>query len=408
MLGVRPSPARLWWLASAAALVFLFPLASSAQPAYSPENRDTYSVSAWQRLQDRSVELENLAMRAREEAKVDSRHHGSGELAEKIDDFAKDAHVLRLLTHERGVPASKINDQIRKLVDDASKVQRESAKADRHDPQTDSDWNRTVRVLDDINNQYMTANGLAVGTKGAYGRDRLDRPRDLSERRRTVVADLDRRADDAARLSEGANLEVAPEIDRLRDQVRSYQQDMDQLSPADTRANIAHMLSDARAVQVDLSGSNAPPQLRDDVNAIVGMLVHMRDMSAEGAEPAYPEGTSGYGPPPGMTGDRVEAATIPDMAQDLDGRATRATELATQYDLDEVSNDIAHFRDRVRDFDDRSPDLSPHERREAIDSLLRDAQKTQRDLASRHASTDLTAEWNGIVDLLVRMRDRTE
>ncbi len=410
MFFARLSPARLWSLASAAVLVILFPLASSAQPVYSPESRDAYSVSSWQRLQDLSAQLESQATRTRQEAKIDARHHGSDELVERLDDFAKDAHVLRLLTRERDVSPSKIDDQVRKLVDDARKVQNESAKAERHDPQTDSDWNRTVGVLDDINNEYLAANGLAGGTTRTYGSEHGYRGRSWSDGGRAMVSNLDRRADDAARLSESANLDIAPEIERLRDQVRSFQRDMDDLSPADTRANIAHMLSDTRAAQADLSGSNAPQQLREDVNAMAGMLEQMRDMTAEREEfnTPHPAGTRGYGASPGVTGDRDEAFRVPDLARDLNRRVQRASEMARQYDLDDVSNDIAHIRDRVSDFANRAPNLSPHERRETIDGLLKDAQKTQRDLVSRHVASDLTSEWDGIVDLLLQMRTRAE
>ncbi len=406
MSGIRLHSARLWSAASALALVCLFPISSSAQPVYPAADQDASYISSWQRLQQLSVRLESLAFRVRDEAEVDSRHHGSGELAERMDDFAKHAHELRLITSERNVPVSRVNDQIRKLVDDAQKVQKESVKAKRHNPATDTDWNRTVAVLDQINNQYLAANGLLAprGTLGAYPPGGFYR--NSLESRRTMVTDLDRRADDAARLSESANLEITPEIERARDQVRAYQQRMDELSLVDTRANIAHMLADARAAQADLAGSNAPAQLRDDINSIVGTLVQMRDMTAEGAE-----GTSGYGPPPVATDrdrNRYGTMDMTDFAQDLDVRAGRASELAVQSsDYDDIANDIAHFRDKTRDFSDREASMSRGERREAIDALLRDAQKTQRELARRHVSSDLTSQWNGIVDLLVRMRDRS-
>lgn len=411
MSHIRLCCARVWSAVPALALVLLFPLSSSAQPVYPPANNpDAYYVSAWAQLQQLSLQLESLSARVRDEARYDSRHHGSGELAEKMEDFAKDAHDLRLLTSERTVQASKINDRIRKLVDDAHDVQRESAKARRHNPQTDTDWNRAVAVLDRINSVYLAANGLApTGTVGTN-----PPPRGLYtsplESRRMMINDLDRRADDAARLSESANLEITPQIERLRDQVRVYQRSMNDLSPADTRANIVNMLADARAVQSDLAGSNAPAQLRDDVSAIVGTLVHLRDLTAEGAE-----GTGGYERPPRpVDRDRDEmiprdryGAAMSDFALDLDGRAGRANELAVQGDYDDVANDIAHFRDRTRDFYDREGSMSRTERRNAVDSLLQDAQKVQRSLARRHVSSDLTSEWNGIVDLLVRMRDRS-
>lgn len=402
MSAVRLFGPRLWSAASVLALVFLFPMTGLAQSVYPrTDNPDASYVSSWQELQRLALRLDTLATRARDQAKMDSRHHGSEELAERMDDFAKDAHYLRQLSEERNVSSSKISDQIRKLEDDAQKVQKESVKAKRHNPQTETDWNRTVGVLDRINSQYLAANGLVApqGTVGTYPPDRVYR-NDM-EGRRMMINDLDRRADDAARLAETANLEIAPEIDRLRDQIRSYQQRMDDLSLVDRRASIAHMLADARAAQADLSGSDAPAQLRDDVNAIVGTLVQLRDMNTEGAE-----GTRGYGPPPGVAPDRYETMNVPDLVRELDSRVARASDLAARADLDDVANEISRFQDKARDFDYREASMPRSERREAIESMLRDAQNTQRDLARRHVSGDLVSEWNGIVNLLVRMRDR--
>jgi methyl-accepting chemotaxis protein len=400
MLAARPSRKPLWSATLAIAFVSLLPLASSAQPAYPPPpNPYASDVSAWQRLQQLSVRLESLALRTRDEARIGQRHRGSEELAEQVNDFAKDAHRFRLLMNERNVPASKINDEIRKLVDRAGKVQKEMAKTDRHNPRTDADWGRAIAVLDEINNQYLAANGLAasIGTSG-YDRSGVYRGR-WTDNRRTILNDLDRRAEDAARLSESANLEIAPEIERLRDQVRSFRQSMDRLSPDDTRANIAHLLADARAVQADLAGSNAPGQLRDDVNSMVGTLVQMRDMTAEGVA-----GTRGYGPAPGIGTDRYATMDLPQLVREFDNLVSRASELAAQSDLDDVASEIARFRDKARDFDNSVASMSPEERREAIDRLLENAQKTQRNLARRHVSADLMTEWNAVVDLLVRLR----
>ena len=401
MLAANPSRKPLSSATIAIAFVLVLPPASWAQPAYPPPpNPYSSDASAWQRLQQLSVRLERLALRTRDEAKIDQRHHGSEELAERVNDFANDAHRFRLLMDQRTVPASKINDEIRKLVDQAGKVRKEMAKADRHNPRTDADWGRAVVVLDEINTQYLAANGLAapIGTSGS---DRDDVYRGTwADNGRTMLNELDRRAQDAARLGEGANLEIAPDIERLRDQVRSFRESRDQLSPDDTRANIAHLLADTRAVQVDLAGSNAPGQLRDDVNSMMDLLGQMRDMMAEGMA-----GTRGYGPAPRIDTDRYATMDWPQLVGEFDNRVSRASALAARSDLDEVAGEIARFKDKARDFDTSVASLSSEERREAIDRLLEDAQKTQRNLARRHVSADLTTEWNAVVDLLVRLRD---
>jgi hypothetical protein len=218
-----------------------------------------------------------------------------------------------------------------------------------------------------------------------------------------MLNNLDRRADDAVRLSESTDLEITQEIERLRDHVRSFEQDHARLSTDDTRTSIEDMLSEARAAQADLSGSTAPMQLRDDVNVIVGMLTEMRDAN-------MPVGTTGYGPAvPGVDyGHPAYAAPgTSDLARALDSRVARASDLAAEAAGGDFANRIAQFRDRLRDFDDRAAGMTAEDRHEAVDRLLKDAQQTQRDLAGHHVSAPLMDEWNSVVDLLVQLKDRS-
>jgi len=121
MSSICPGSMRLWPAAAALVVLCLFPAGTPAQPAY-PSSNQTHVLS-WQRVQELSVRLDELAARARDEAEIDAHHHGSDELAERMNDFAKHAHELRLYTSERDVSSSKVNDQIRKLMDDARNVQ---------------------------------------------------------------------------------------------------------------------------------------------------------------------------------------------------------------------------------------------------------------------------------------------
>jgi hypothetical protein len=216
-----------------------------------------------------------------------------------------------------------------------------------------------------------------------------------------MLANLDRRVDDAARLSESGNLEMAA-IERLRDQEKSFAQNQSRLSPDDLRANIEDMLSEARAAQADLSGSNAPGQLRDDVNVIVGLLTEMRDANSA-------VGTTGYGPSVPATESGVPGYVTLDTSalQVLDDRVQRASDLAVDAAGGDFANRIAQFRDRVRDFEDRAASMTPDERRERIGRLLEDAQETQRNLAGRHVAAPLMDQWNAVVNLLVQMKNRS-
>jgi hypothetical protein len=393
---------------AATCFVFLFPLGVSAQPTFD-NDRDVPTTGSWQRLEQLSVQLDRQAARARVEARADQRHHGSEEFAERLDDFAKEAHRFRALVDDRHVPSSKINDELRKLTDQARKVQRESVKAERHDPRTDADWNRAVATLDQIDHQYMAANGLARPgeLRERYPADRERHepdtvaPPTTSSARPIPLGDVDRRAADAVRLSESANLDITPDIERLRDELRSFEQDGPRMTPDDRRADLEQMLSQARAVQADLSGSNAPQQVRDDVDAVVDTLAQERDGETTAV------GTSGYGPPSASDRDAYAAMDVPQLVHELDNRVARAGDVTAPAGLDELSRRVADFANRVRDFDNRAAGMSPEDRRETVDGLLRDAQRTQRDLAGRHVSNDVMSRWNDVVNLLAYLRARS-
>lgn len=384
---------------AAAALALLLPLDASAQ--FRSQPRHAYSISSYERLQQLSQQLEAAAARARDSAKLDERQGGRDEVTNEIEDFAKEAHHFRLLMHERDVPASKINEQIRDLVDDGRKVQRESAKAKFRSPEAQAEWNAALALLNEINNEFMVANGLAspaaVGTTGnstAFPR------RTWVDSRRTLVADLYRRADNAVQLSENSYVAAAPEIVAFREEVIAFQRDADRFDRVDAHANILRMLDTARALQQRLVRESAPPQLRDDIAGIVGTLVQMRDMTAERVE-----GTTGY-VEPGIATDRYAMMDAPQLQSELVRRTLRASEMAERSAFDaDVARRIAHFRDELREFNNRATTLGRDDRHDRIDSLLEDAQRTQRELAKSSAPADLVEQWNAVVELLVKLRD---
>ena len=396
----QPRCAGWTWLATAAiAGTLVLSTAACAPAAYSSRGQSVYSATPYDRLQQRSQQLEMLAARARDGARLDQRRGGRHEVTDRMDDFTKHAHDLRQLARERGVPASKINDRIRRLMDDGNKVQKEWAKSRTRNPQTLADWDRALAALNDLNGQFMAASGLAVrpgvgvGTSGSFP----DRPygRTGGDGGRALLNDLDRRVNDALRLSKRSSLGATADLESLRDQVQRFGRHADQLSPGDAQDRLARMLSDTRAVQRRLSTENVPTQLRDDLNAMVGALVHLRDLTGEGVE-----ATAGFG-----TRDRYAVMDPMQLSQELNRRAMRASELAADENLNDVSNKISEFLDKFRDFDTKAGRMDRDERRDRLDNLLRDAQAAQRDLAQRRVSGDLVDQWNGVVELVVKLRD---
>ena len=395
----QPRCAGWTWLATAAiAGTFVLSIAACAPAAYSSRGQSVYSATPYDHLQQRSQQLEMLAARARDGARLDQGRGGRHEVTDRMNDFTKHAHDLRQLLRERGVPASKINDRIRQLMDDGNKVQKEWAKSRTRNPQTLADWDRALAALTDLNGQFMAASGLAVRPEvGAHER-LVPRPPlrpDRGNGGQALLDDLDRRVNDALRLSERSSLGATADLESLRDQVRLFGRQADQLSAGDAQDRLARMLSDTRAVQRRLGTQNVPTQLRDDLNAMVGTLVQLRDLTGEGVE-----ATAGF-----VDGDRYAVMDPMQLSQELNRRAMRASELAADENLDGVSNKIAKFRDKWRDFDAKAGRMDRDERRDRLDQLLKDAQATQRDLAQRRASGDLVEQWNSVVEVVVSLRD---
>jgi len=272
------------WLATAAiAGTFALSTATCAPTTYRSRGQTLYSGRSYDRLQQRSQELEMLAARSRDAARLDQRRGGRHEVTDRMNDFTRHAGDLRDLLLERGVPASKVNDRFRRLRDDGNKVQREWGKSRYRDPQMLADWDRVMAALSDLNSQFMGGN------------------------------------DDSRQPEFG----------------------------------------------VRTSGSFPDRDGRD------------RD-------------------------DLIDARQL---SQEMDRRATFAFQLAANENLRDVSNKIAEFREDFRDFDTKAGRMDRDERRDRLDHLLKDVQATQRDLAERRVSRDLVEQWNGVVELVVRLRD---
>lgn len=374
----------------------------SAAPRLGPHAQGGYTATAaYERLQQRSLELEALALRARDQAKIDERHGGSDDVTHRIHEFAEHAHQLAELMRKNDADQPKVNGRIRQLMDDAAKVQREWAKSKRRNPQTIAAWNRTLEVLTDVNTQYMAANGLAappevaIGTSGVS--DELDGTWGGS--RETLLRDLASQAERAERLGRASSFGVASDLTELRRQVDAMSDPAGRMTVAESHERIVRLLFDAQQVQRRLNVDDAPADLRDQVNALVGLLVHMRNLTGERAA-----GTAGYEPPL-PPGREIAAGDWSALMTELSQRTLRASELATDATLYELSGKLVNFRNKLQEYDRTASAMEPGDRRRRLDSLLREAQERQRDLAEHGAPLGLVSEWNTVVDLLVQLRN---
>ncbi|HEX7486686.1 MAG TPA: hypothetical protein VF332_11070 [Vicinamibacterales bacterium] len=98
----QPRCAGWTWLATAAiAGTFVLSTAACAPAVYSSRGQSVYSATPYDRLQQRSQQLEMLAARARDRARLDQGRGGRLEVTDRMDDFTKHAHDLRQLVRER-------------------------------------------------------------------------------------------------------------------------------------------------------------------------------------------------------------------------------------------------------------------------------------------------------------------
>jgi hypothetical protein len=209
-------------------------------------------------------------------------------------------------------------------------------------------------------------------------------------------------------------------IDHFARRAREFRLKMDsyRTRPWNVDDEIQHLLRDAREVQTRLRRARfADSHTREDWNQVVDLLNRtLNEYRSPGAyrggrsgddryRPGYPETrrNDGYYDPNESSGYSTD---LRQLARELDDRASRAEELASRYNYGQVSN-IRHFSEQARSFRDRveTSRISGSELRSQVNHLLEDAQEAQVELRRTRVSSDLAAEWDGIVRVLTRMRD---
>jgi methyl-accepting chemotaxis protein len=216
-------------------------------------------------------------------------------------------------------------------------------------------------------------------------------------------------------------------IDHFARRAREFRLKMDsyRTRPWNVDDEVEHLLRDAREVQRRLQRARfVERHTAEDWSRVVDLL--NRTLNEYRSPGTYRGGRYGDGRYRGSADTR--ANTYPDtrsndgyynpngssrystdlrrLAQELDERASRAEELAGRYNSGYASN-IRHFSEQARSFRDRVENsrISGSELRSQVNHLLEDAQEAQEELRRTRVSSDLAAEWDGIVRVLTRMRD---
>jgi hypothetical protein len=210
-------------------------------------------------------------------------------------------------------------------------------------------------------------------------------------------------------------------IDHFADRAEQFHERLDsyRTRPWNVDEEIEHLVRDARNVQTRLRRARfVDRHTVADWDEAVKLLNQMASEYQAGISPYGSRGTypGGYGNPSGGAPNPHggshdsygygQSGDIRQLARELDERASRAEELAGRYNYGQVSN-IRHFSEQARSFRDRveTSRISGSELRSQVNHLLEDAQEAQDELRRTRVSSDLAAEWDGIVRVLTRMRD---
>jgi hypothetical protein len=242
-----------------------------------------------------------------------------------------------------------------------------------------------------------------------------------------------RHASEQARAQQGGyrgyrrDTKFLKSIDHFADRAERFHERMDtyRTQPWNVDDEIEHLLRDARNVQNRLRRARFVDQHTvADWDQAVRLLNQMASEYRTGISPygtRYPgESYPGdYGHSPGSVpnphgtgtyddryGDYGRSGDIRQLARELDERAARANDLAGRYNYGYATS-LRHFSEQARYFRDQveTGRLSGSELRSQVNHLLEDAQRAQEELRRTRVSSDLAAEWDGVVRVLTRMRD---
>jgi hypothetical protein len=210
-------------------------------------------------------------------------------------------------------------------------------------------------------------------------------------------------------------------IDHFSRRAREFRSKMDsyRTRPWNVDDEIEHLLRDAREVQKRLRRARfADSHTREDWNQVVDLL--NRTLNEYRTSGRYRDGRYGDGRDRGYPDTRSNdgyydpnassrySTDLRQLAQELDERAARVAQLTDRYGSRYgSSSELRRFSDEARDFRSavENRQFSQSELRARINRLLQEAQSAHDEISRSRVSSDVAAEWDGIVRVLDRMRD---
>jgi hypothetical protein len=181
--------------------------------------------------------------------------------------------------------------------------------------------------------------------------------------------------------------------------------------PWNVDEELDHLLRDARNVQKRIERARfVDASTRRDWSRVVDLLNRMLDEYRSGngyrddryADDRYRRDDDRY------RDDYAYSTDLGQLARELEARASRVSQLADRYgSRNGYSSELRRFSDQARDFRNDVEDsrrLSRSQLRSRVNRLLEGARDAHAEINRNRVSSDVAAEWDGIVSVLDRMR----
>lgn len=285
--------------ASLAALVFV---CAGVAKAHGPNG--TLSEPAYEQMRAMAHDLDGLAQHANDQAQ----HQGiwfyghDRDFRRAIANFARRASQFHARMDAYRTAPWQVDDELRGLLRDARSVQYRLEHSRYADDHTVADWNNTVRLLNQMlqvfqddafgrfsqrrysDDRYRAerygSRGEVEAGRGPYSYGAADLPslaREL-EQRAARVADASRNV--ASPSPFDPNGRGSEAIQHFAEQAAAFHDRVERgLAPDALRANVAHLVEDARAAGNQVRAEDLSPQMRSDWYAVLQLVDRIRSVS---------------------------------------------------------------------------------------------------------------------------------
>jgi hypothetical protein len=285
------------FLALAMACAGLVATTSAAQ-GQSPGQyrRDALTEASYDRMRQWARELDQVASYANRQAQADQAGYrgfrrDSNFLA-SIRNFARQANQFRVRMDSYRTRPWNVDDELDRLLRNARVVQTRIERARFVDASTRNDWNRVVRLLNQMLDEYRNPGRY---DDGRYADDRYRRYPDgrydrngryddtyTSTDLRALARELD---ESASRMSQvagryGNRYGYSSEIRRFSDEARDFRNDVEtrNFTRTELRARVNQLLEDAQDAYREISRAGADTRVADEWDRVVRALDRMRDL----------------------------------------------------------------------------------------------------------------------------------